>query len=48
MAPTQTTINLPAIGGTCYVVGATRAGALLGYSDMLCGIPGFSTLGAGT
>jgi hypothetical protein len=33
-------------GLTCYVLGATSGGTLLGYTDILCGLPGFTNLGA--
>ncbi len=38
--------SAPANGLTCFAVGATQGGALLGYSDLACGWPDFSTLGA--
>jgi len=41
-----TSANLQISGPTCYAVGATRGGVLIGYTDLLCGIPGFSNLGA--
>jgi hypothetical protein len=40
-------VNLATNGFTCFVLGALRAGGLTGYTDILCGIPGFSTLGGG-
>jgi hypothetical protein len=35
-----------ASGLTCYLLGATGGGALLGYTDILCGLPGFTNLSA--
>jgi hypothetical protein len=46
----MTSVPVPIAGPTCFAVGLVNNGALLGYSDMLCGFPGASTLatGAGT
>ncbi len=43
---TTTNVSLPANGFTCFAVGAQSGGALMGYADILCGQPGFSTLGS--
>jgi len=40
---TSATVSTP--GFTCVVIGAIQAGALLGYTDLECGLPGFSNLG---
>ncbi len=32
-------------GLTCYALGALNGGLLLGYTDQVCGLPGFSNLG---
>ena len=45
---TTLSANLPTNGFSCYVVGALNGSALVGYSDVLCGQPGFSTLGSPT
>jgi hypothetical protein len=39
--------SVPINGLTCFALGAVRNGALMGYSDLLCGLPGFSNLGSG-
>ena len=33
-------------GMSCYVLAAMRTGTIVGYTDILCGIPGISNLGA--
>src|SRR5581483_3289934 len=40
-----TTFDAPTHGPTCFSIGAIRGGALVGSTDTLCGLPGFSTLG---
>jgi hypothetical protein len=44
LSATTTSATLPANGFTCYAVAATQGGVLVGYSDFLCGSPGFSTV----
>jgi len=39
-----TSASLPASGMTCYVLGALRGADILGYTDLHCGLPGFSNL----
>jgi len=39
-----TNANLPTNGATCYAVGALSNNVLVGYTDLLCGVPGFATL----
>jgi hypothetical protein len=43
LAAIETSAILPMPGVSCYVVGATSGGAITGYSDILCGIPGLAT-----
>ncbi len=43
---TATSASLSASGLTCYLLAAMRSGALIGYTDILCGVPGISNLGA--
>jgi hypothetical protein len=39
-----TSMTTSANGPTCYLLGATSGGVLIGYTDILCGLPGFSNL----
>jgi hypothetical protein len=41
-----TSATRPMNGLTCFALGAMRNGVLTGYTDILCGLPGFSNLGA--
>ncbi len=41
-----TSATMQANGLTCYAIGTMRDGALIGYSDRLCALPGFTTFGA--
>jgi hypothetical protein len=43
---TASSANIAAIGLSCYVLGALSGGQLIGYTDVLCGMPGFSNLGS--
>jgi hypothetical protein len=43
-----TSANVATNGLTCYAVAAIQSGAVSGYTDIVCGLPGFSNLGAGT
>jgi hypothetical protein len=45
-APDTTRASQAASGLTCYVLGATGGGVLMGHTDILCGMPGFTNLTA--
>ena len=44
--PTATSGSAVMNGFSCYLVAATQGGAISGYTDVVCGLPGFSNLGA--
>jgi hypothetical protein len=44
--PEITTASVPIGDLTCFAIGTTVNGVLVGNADVLCGLPGFSTLGA--
>jgi hypothetical protein len=44
LSATETSAALPMLGAGCYVLGTTSGGAITGYSDILCGIPGLATV----
>jgi subtilisin family serine protease len=46
LAGTATSAKLSASGFSCYLLAAMRTGSLVGYSDILCGVPGVSNMGA--
>lgn len=47
--PANATTAIDNTGGalSCYILASHRLGTLMGYTDVLCGLPGFSTLGSG-
>ncbi len=46
LAGSSTSTSLSASGLACYFLAALRANTVLGYTDILCGLPGISNLGA--
>jgi hypothetical protein len=46
LAGTATSASVAANGLTCSAIAAVRTVGLVGYTDVLCGLPGVSTLGS--
>jgi hypothetical protein len=42
----QTSATVPLTGLGCFTIASIRGGAIQGYTDLLCGLPGFTNLGA--